>query len=224
MATKTSGPKTTGIQSGGNRVRPEDGKTSVQADTLNRAIGDVKYIRDLMDASHDFFVSGWSGVAAGAVTTVGVVLTAWVIANPERWDISPTLWTLWIIIGVLLLASDVSFFVKRSREVARPVFSPLLAKVGFAELLMGAQGLILTLIFIKTGTPEYIPGAWLLSFGTTLTALGLFIPGGLWVLGLVSFAASIAAFVIPRGGLWCAGFAGAAMCLWGAAYLVTRGK
>jgi hypothetical protein len=224
MATKTSDPKTTGVRSGGKRVRPEDGKTSVQADTLNRAIGDVKYIRDLMDASHDFFVSGWSGVAAGVVTTVGVVLTAWIISHPERWDISPTLWTLWIIIGVLLLASDVLFFVKRSREVARPVFSPLLAKVGFAELLMGGQGLILTLIFIKTGTPEYIPGAWLLTFGTTLTALGLFIPGGLWVLGLVSLAASIAAFVIPSGGLWCAGFAGAAMCLWGAAYLITRGK
>lgn len=224
MATRTSRRKIDGGLSDDRDGRPEDGKSSVQTDTLNRAIGDVRYIRDLLDASHDFFVSGWSGVSAGIVTTVGVILTAWIISHPERWDISKTLWTLWVIIGVIMTASDIFFFVKRSREVARPVFSPLLAKVGFAEILMAAQGLILTLLFIKTGIPEYIPGAWLLTFGVTLTALGLFIPGGLWVLGLVSFAASIAAFVVPSGGLWCAGFAGAGMCLWGASYLITRGK
>jgi hypothetical protein len=206
----------------GSRARGRRG--SIRTDPVTRAIGDVHYIRDIIDASHDFFVSGWSGVAAGLITTVGVIITAWIMAHPDRWNISATLWTVWIIIGVVLMASDVFFFAKRSREVARPVFSPLLVKLGFTEVLMAVQGLILTLVFLKVGAPEYIPGAWLLVFGTTMAALGLFIPGGLWVLGLVSLVASIAAFVIPSGALWCAGFAGLGISLWGAAYLITRGQ
>ena len=205
-------------------VRPKDGGGPVPAESVNRAIGDVRYIRDIIDASHDFFVSGWSGVAAGIFTAAGAALSAWIIAHSERWDISRSLWTLWITVGVLLVLSDVILFVKRAREAGRPVFSPVLAKIGLTEAIMTAQGFILTFVFIKIGTPHYIPGAWLLAFGGTLTAVGFFIPGGLWVLGLGSFVASIAAFIVPSGGLWCVGFAGVAMCLWGAAYLITRGK
>ncbi len=224
MATKearrTTGDKTRGTP---NR-RANGGGTLIRSDPVNRAIGDVRYIRDILEASQDFFVSGWSGVAAGILTAAGAAVSAWIIAHPERWDISLTLGVLWSIIGVVLMAVDVIFFVKRSREAGRPVFSPLLVKIGFTEAIMAAQGLILTIVFIKTGTPHYIPGAWLMAFGATLSAVGFFIPGGLWVLGLVSFAASIAAFIVPSGGFWCVGFAGGAMCLWGAAYLITRGK
>ena len=192
--------------------------------TVHKALHDIQYIRDLIDASQSFFISGWSGVAAGIITVTGAALSAWIIVHPERWDAPPTLWALWIVIGVLLGLADIVFFVKSSREAARPVFSMLLAKIVFTEVVMTAEGLTLTFLFIRIAAPEYIPGAWLLAYGSTLTALGLFIPGGVWVLGLTTFFASIAAFVVPSGGLWCVGFAGAAMCLWGAAYLIRRGR
>jgi hypothetical protein len=204
--------------------RPSAGGGDVKIDTLNRAIGDVRYIRDLLDASHDFFVSGWSGVAAGIVTVAGAAVTALVMAHPERWDIPGTLWILWAVVGILLALSDFIFFARRCREVGRPIFSGLLVKIVASELVMTAQGLILTLVFIKISMPEYIPAAWLLGFGATFAALGLYIPGGLWVLGATTIVASIAAFIVPAGGIWCVGFAGGAMCLWGAAYLITRGR
>jgi hypothetical protein len=224
MKMKESGREVGGDVSTGRGGRARGRRGSTRTDPVSRAIGDVQYIRDIIDASHDFFVSGWSGVAAGLITTVAVIFTAWIIAHPERWNVPATLWTFWIIIGAVLMASDVFFFAKRSREVGRPVVSPLLLKLGLTEGIMAVQGLILTVVFIKTGSPEYIPGAWLLTFGTTMTALGLFIPGGLWVLGLVTLVASVAAFVVPSGGLWCAGFVGLAICLWGAAYVITRGR
>jgi hypothetical protein len=208
----------------GTGRRPPARGGDIQSDTLNRAIGDVRYIRDLLDASHDFFVSGWSGVAAGVVTVVGAAVTARVMAYPERWDIPTTLWILWAIIGMLLALLDFIFFARRCRDAGRPIVSGLLLKVAASEFIMTAQGLILTLVFIKISTPEYIPAAWLLSFGTIFTALGLYIPGGLWVLGLSTIIASVAAFVVPDGGIWCVGFAGGAMCLWGAAYLIGRGR
>jgi len=192
--------------------------------TVHKALHDIQYIRDIIDMSQDFFVSGWSGVAAGVITVAGAAVSAWIISHPERWEIPGALWALWAIIGLLLGIADIVFFAKSSRQAARPVFSMLLAKVGLIEVVITAQGLILTLVFIRINAYTYIPAAWLLVFGTTMTAIGLFFPGGLWVLGLAVFLASVAAFVVPAGGLWCVGFAGAAMALWGAAYLISRGK
>jgi hypothetical protein len=192
--------------------------------TVDQALHDIQYIRDIIDMSQDFFVSGWSGVSAGIITVAGAALSALIISRPERWDVAPTLWGLWIVIGLLLGLSDIGFYVKSCRQAARPVFSALLAKICLIEVIMAAQGVILTIVLIRTGATVYIPGAWLLAYGTTLTALGLFFPGGLWVMGLAAFFTSVAAFVVPSGGLWCVGFAGAATCLWGAAYLITRGK
>jgi hypothetical protein len=192
--------------------------------TVHKALHDIQYIRDIIEMSQDFFVSGWSGVAAGIITTAGAAVSAWIISQPERWEIPRTLWVLWIVIGLLLALTDIVFFIRSSRRAARPVFSMLLVKVVLIETIITAQGIVLTLAFTRIGAPEYIPGTWLLAFGTTLTAVGLYFPGGLWVLGLTVFLASVAAFVVPSGGLWCVGFAGAAMCLWGAAYLISRGK
>jgi hypothetical protein len=192
--------------------------------TVHQALHDIQYIRDIIDMSQDFFVSGWSGVAAGIITAAGAALSALIISHPERWEVAPTLWALWIVIGILLGLTDIVFYVKSCRQAARPVFSTLLAKICLIEVIMAAQGVILTVLFIRIGATAYIPGAWLLAYGTTLTALGLFFPGGLWVMGLAAFFASVAAFVVPSGGLWCVGFAGAATCLWGAGYLIRRGK
>lgn len=210
-----------------SRVADAPSKTRTEpalAGSVNRAIEDVRYIRDIIDASQVFFVSGWSGVIAGVVTMAGAIITAWVLARPGPWDVSSTLWGLWILVGVVQLSSDLFFFVRRSREYGRPAFSALMGKVVLAQAIMTAEGLILTIVFIQIGLPQYIPGVWLLAFGTTVAALGFFIPGGVWVLGLTSFFAAVAAFVVPSGGLWCIGFGGAAMCLWGAAYLIVRGK
>lgn len=203
---------------------PESRGEPALTGSVNRAIEDVRYIRDIIDASQVFFVSGWSGVIAGIVTMAGASISAWIIARPGRWDVSSTLWALWILIGAIQISSDLFFFVRRSREYGRPVFSALMGKVVLTQAIMTAEGLILTIVFIQIGLPQYIPGIWLLAFGTTVAALGFFIPGGVWVLGLNSFLAAIAAFIVPSGGLWCIGFGGAAMSLWGAAYLIIRGK
>jgi hypothetical protein len=203
---------------------PRGGEPGEGHGTVHKALHDIQYIRDMIDMSQDFFVSGWSGVAAGIITAAGAAVSAWIISHPERWEIPGTLWALWAVIALLLGLSDIFFFVRNSRKAARPVLSMLLVKVCLTEVVITAQGLILTLVFIRIGAPEYIPGAWLLAFGTTLTALGLFFPGGLWILGLTVFIASIAALISPAGGLWCVGLAGAGMFLWGAGYLVARGK
>jgi hypothetical protein len=192
--------------------------------TVHQALHDIQYIRDIIDASREFFVTGWSGVVAGAITVAGAVLSAWVISHPGRWEVSRTLWVLWIVIGLTVGSSNIFFFTRSSRRAARPVLSPLFMKIGLAKLIIVAQGIILTVVLIKIGAPAYIPGAWLLVYGTAVTALGLFFPGGLWVMGLAIFFASVAAFVVPGGGIWCVGFGGVALCLWGAAYLIRRGK
>lgn len=192
--------------------------------TVDRAINDIRYIRDLIDTSRDFFVSGWSGVAAGLVLVLGVVVTAWLLHNPSGLSLSGTLWTLWILIGTVVLGIDILSFVRRSREEGRPIFSTILVKGILVEAIVAAQGLIMTFLFSRLGMTDLIPGAWLMTLGTVMTALGIFVPGGAWIIGLVSLASSVTAFVVPGLGLYCLGLAGAAMVLWGVGYLIVCGK
>ncbi len=192
--------------------------------TVDRAISDIRYIRDLIDVSREFFISGWSGVAAGFVLVLGVVSTAWIVRNPVGLSPAATLWTLWSLIGAALVAVDILFFVRRSRAESRPIFSVILLKGIIVEAVIAVEGLVLTLLFIRLGMNEFIPGVWLITLGTVMTALGIFVPGGAWMIGFVSLAASVAALVVPALGLYCLGLAGVAMILWGVGYLIVRGK
>ncbi len=211
-------------RSSGAQIHTKNGIVRKGNGTVDRAINDIRYIRDLIDTSRDFFVSGWSGVAAGLVTMLGAALTAWFVHHASRWTISETLWTLWVLIGAALMGIDILFFIKRSREEAHPVFSMILLKGILVEVIIAFQGLVLTLLLIRMGMFAFIPGAWLMALGTVMTALGIFVPGGAWIIGLVSLAASVTAFITPGLGLWCLGLAGAAMILWGVGYLIVRGR
>ncbi len=72
--------------------------------TVHKALHDIQYIRDIIDMSQDFFVSGWSGVAAGIITAAGAAATAWIISYPGRWEVPDSLWAIWIAIGGICVA------------------------------------------------------------------------------------------------------------------------
>jgi hypothetical protein len=189
---------------------------------LDKAISDIKYIKEVIDASKDFFVSGWSGVAWGLAFIVGAVVSMILVKIPPGWGLAPTLWALWITLSACAAGVELFFFIKGTYEAKRTFLSPLTLKIILAEILMTGMGLVLTLLFIHTKMPEYIPGAWLLSLGINMTAAGLFIPGGIWVFGLVTFVASIISLILPQLGLYCLVFAGLVTLGWGVLYLIVR--
>ncbi len=206
---------------GGEDLR---GKGSNNQEDVEKAISDIKYIKGVMNASKDFFMSGWPGVAWGIAILLGTILTAQITRHPPKWDLSGTIWSLWIILGAMASGVEMFYFFKGTREAGKPILSALPIKIVLAEVLMTVEGLILTMLFIQTKMTIYIPGAWLLSMGTSLTVAGFFIPGGIWVFGLGSFVVSIVALILPEMGLFCLAFAGLVTLVWGVAYLIVRRK
>jgi hypothetical protein len=198
------------------------GKIPNNHEDVERAISDIRYIKDVMNASKDFFLSGWPGVAWGIAILLGTFLTALILKHPPKWDLSGTIWSLWIVLGAMASGVEIFYFFRGTHEAGKPILSPLPIKIFLAEFLMTVEGLILTLLFIQTKMTAYIPGAWLLSIGTSLTVAGFFIPGGIWVFGLVSFVVSIIALILPEMGLFCLAFTGLVTLCWGIVYLIVR--
>ena len=191
---------------------------------VEEAISDIRYIREVLNASRDFFVSGWPGIVWGICVIIGVLLTYWFSSHPPDIDIglSTTLWILWIILGGFASVVETFFFFKRTIESGKRALSALTIKVILSESLMVIEGLILTFVFIHLERPEYIPGAWLLSLGILMTMAGFFIPGGIWLFGLITFLSSIVAIIEPSFGLSCVAFAGFVTMVWGVGYLIIR--
>lgn len=198
------------------------GKRPNNHEDVEKAISDIKYIKGVMNASKDFFMSGWPGVAWGIAILLGTILTALILKHPPKWDLSGTIWSLWIILGAMASGVEMFYFFKGTREAGKPILSALPIKIILAEVLMTVEGLILTMLFIQTKMTIYIPGAWLLSMGTALAVAGFFIPGGIWIFGLFSFVVSIVALILPEMGLLCLAFAGLVTLGWGVAYLIVR--
>ena len=198
------------------------GKRLNNNDDVEKAISDIKYIKGVMTASKDFFLSGWPGVAWGIAILLGTFLTAQILKHPPKWDLAGTIWSLWIILGAMASGVEMYYFFRGTHEAGKPILSAHPIKIFLAEVLMTVEGLILTMLFIQTKMTAYIPGAWLLSLGTALTVAGFFIPGGIWVFGLVSFVVSIIALILPEMGLFCLAFTGLVTLCWGVAYLIIR--
>ena len=192
------------------------------AENVDIALEEIRYIRDVIEGTKDFFISGWSGIAWGIGTIVGVILTKWIIANPPEPGVSKSLWVLWIIVFTLASGIETYFLYKGTRDTGRPILSTISVKIFTVEVVMSIHGLILTFLLIHLGFPVYIPGALLLSLGALMFVAGLFFPGGIWIFGSLTFVASIIAFIMPEIGLYCVGFAGAVSLFWGMNYLITK--
>lgn len=194
------------------------------AESVDIALDDIKYIREVMEGTKDFFISGWSGIAWGIATIVGVILTKWIISHPPELGVSKTLWVVWIIVFTVASGVETYYLYKGAIDTGRAILSTVSVKIITAEAVMSVQGLALTLLLIYLGFPSYVPGAWLLILGGFMLVAGLFFPGGIWIFGSLIFVSSIIAFIMPEMGLYCIGFAGAVSLFWGVAYLITRRK
>lgn len=194
------------------------------ADNVDIALEDIRYIREILLGSKDFFISGWSGIAWGIALIVGVIFTNWVISHPPELGVSKTLWVAWIILFTLVSSVEAYYYYKGARDTGRSILSTISARIIAVDLVICVQGLTLTLLFFHLGIPGYIPGVWLLSTGGLIFVAGVFFPGGIWIFGGLTFVASIIAFIMPEMGLYCIGFAGAVSLFWGIVYLVVRRK
>jgi hypothetical protein len=155
---------------------------------------------------------------------VGSVLTRWFLAHPPEWGLSETLWALWIVLVSVAAGVEAYFMYKLSLQAGKKLFSPYILKLLAADIIMVLQGVVLTLVFIETGSPEYIPGALLLTMGGVVVSVGIFIQIWFSVYGMFTFMFAVVALLLPEVGLWCVMLFGIASVLLGTWYLIVYRK
>lgn len=133
-----------------------------------RAMENLRFIRETMERAGAFTaVSGW-----GVVTTGVLALAAALVASAEpasaRWLVT------WM--ATLVLSTAVSGWatVRKARDARVPLLSGPGRKFLLAFLPPMLVGALLTAELVRRGEPTMLPGAWLLLYGTAVTAGGAF--------------------------------------------------
>lgn len=145
--------------------QPTHARTS--ASLPDRAIENLRYIRDTMDRAASFTaVSGWGHALAGVSALLAVWLSADRIAGPWL--------TVWLVEAAVGLALTTSLSVRKARRAGAPLTRGAGRKflLGFAPPALAAMAL--TPALFAAGAEEAVAGMWLLLYGTATTTAGMF--------------------------------------------------
>lgn len=162
-----------------------------------RAMDNLAFIRDTMEAAGSFTaVSGWGMVAVGVIAIAAGVLAA-VRPTPVE--------ALYVWIAAAVFAPVVMLWAIVRK--ARNAHMPLLSGPGRKFLLSFSPpmvvGALLTIVLYRAGLVEMIPGIWLLLYGTGVVAGGAFSVRVVPVMGFCfMLAGTIALFTPPSWNGW----------------------
>ncbi|HEV8598580.1 MAG TPA: hypothetical protein VGQ69_04415 [Gemmatimonadales bacterium] len=132
----------------------------------SRALQDLDFIRDtIAKAGTVTSVPGWGGVAMG----VTALLTSWIAsrrASGAEWI------AIWLGEAVLALGIGGAAMVRKADLAKTPLLNragKLFVRAFVPPILAGA---LLTAVFYRSGLTRFLPGLWLLLYGTAVTTAG----------------------------------------------------
>lgn len=133
-----------------------------------RAMENLRFIRETMERAGAFTaVSGW-GVVATGLLALGAAAVAPAHPSAPRWLVT------WM--ATLAISTAISGWatVRKARRALVPLLSGPGRKFLLAFLPPMIVGALLTAELVRRGEPTILPGAWLLLYGTAVTAGGAF--------------------------------------------------
>jgi hypothetical protein len=191
-------------------ARVPEPRSSTPTSLPDRAIENLRYIRDTMDRAASFTaVSGYGFVAAGSTAFVA----AW-LASPRTgggWL------AVWLVEAAVGLALTLGFTLRKARRAGVPITRGPGRKflLGFAPPALSAVGL--TPALLAAGAAGALPGTWLLLYGAAITTGGAFSVRALPAMGVASMVVGALALAFPDGrDLWLALGFGALHVVFGA--------
>ena len=158
-----------------------------------RAMDNLAYIRDTMEAAVSFTaVSGWGMVAVGLVAIVAAVAAS-AQSTPGM------ALKVWLLAAVLAPVISLWAIVRKARAARMPLLSGPGRKFLLSFSPPMFVGALLTLVLYRAGLAEAIPGMWLLLYGTAVVAGGAFSVQIVPVMGFCFMVAGIVALFAPAG-------------------------
>jgi hypothetical protein len=179
-------------------VLPRASRPDVPSATLHaRAMDNLSFIRSTMERATAFTaVPGWGGVAMGLTA-----LAATLVAARSR---TPTEWlTVWLSASVLALTIGGGAMVLKARRAGTTVFSYSGRRFVLSYLPPLVCGALLTLVLMRAGLYDALPGIWLLLYGTGVVTGGAFSVRVVPIMGLCFMGlGAVALLAPPHWGEW----------------------
>lgn len=169
-----------------------------------RAMDNLRYIRETMERASAFTgISGWGEVAIGATALLAVFISAQQ-ASFKAWV------SVWIVEALMSLLIAGWSMDRKARAAGMPLFSGPGRKVAFSLSPPIVAGALLTVVLYRVGLVEFIPGVWLLLYGTGVVTGGMFSVPVVPLMGLCFMALGAASLFAPFMANWfmAAGFGG----------------
>lgn len=167
----------------------------------NHAMDNLQFIRDTMERAGSFTaVPGWGGVAMGVSALVAAGIAA------RQSSLNTWLWV-WLFEGLFAIALG-AFAMKRKADSAQiPLLSAPARKfvLSFAPPL--AVGALLTLVLFRVNFASFVPGVWLLLYGSGVITGGAFSVRVVPVMGFCFMLIGAVALFCPLA--WGTAFLGA---------------
>lgn len=132
-----------------------------------RAMDNLRYIRETMERASSFTgVPGWGQVVIGLTA-----IAATFIAHHRPIQLWLGIWIVEAVVALLIAGWSMD---RKSRALGMPLFSGPGRKVAFSLSPPLLAGALLTIVFYQAGLTSYIPGLWLLLYGTGVVTGGMF--------------------------------------------------
>ncbi len=171
----------------------------------DRAMDDLRYIRETMERSASFtHVSGLGVVLMGLVALVAAAL-ARRTADPVAWLAT------WTGAAALSLTLAVVTMARKSRAEGMTLMTGPGRKFAWSVIPPLGAGAVITAALALRGTLELLPGIWLLLYGASVVTGGSHSVRLIPVMGAVFMTAGAVALISPPGwgeGLMAAAFGG----------------
>lgn len=157
----------------------------------DRALDDLRFIRDTMERAGSFTaVPGW-GMAAVGLTAIAAT---WLAARQE----TAAQWlSVWLGEAVVAIAVGGWALVRKARAARDHLLSGPGRRFGLAFLPPLVVGALLTIALHAAGQARLLPGAWLLLYGTAVATAGAFSVRIVPLMGLCFMALGTAALFAP---------------------------
>ena len=132
----------------------------------DHALESVRVIRDAMERAGSFTAVPGAGMVVIGVTALVAAAIAGAAATDRGWL------TTWITDGVLAAAIAAGAIGLKAKRLALPLNSGPARRFWLAFLPSLVAGAILTTALIAKGLGSFLPGTWLLLYGTGVTGAG----------------------------------------------------
>jgi len=169
-----------------------------------RAMDNLRYIRETMERASAFTgISGWGDVAIGATA----LLAAFIAAQQSSFKGWLAVWIAEALVSLLIAGWSMD---RKARAAQLPLLSGPGRKVAFSLSPPILAGGLLTIVLYRAGLIDFIPGVWLLLYGTGVVTGGMFSVPIIPLMGMCFMGLGAATLFAPAFANWlmAAGFGG----------------